>query len=101
MRNASAATDFDHSLVPYRRAIVDEFQSQLIDIVQRPKLAVAIPPLVRQRLKFADFIRVYVLVFWQGYLGTSRLVILRSICTRLGGLRRVFRSHVLRRAESD
>ena len=58
--NTTPATDIDNTLAADVDKITDKADAQRIDIVQRFKFPVRIPPALGQRPEFMDFVSVYV-----------------------------------------
>src|ERR1700693_5824909 len=59
-QDAAAAADVEHALAGERRMAVDPLQAQRIDLVQRPELALRVPPAVRELVEFGELCRVRV-----------------------------------------
>src|SRR5438105_4904241 len=56
--NAAAAADVEHALSRKRGALVDPVEPQRIDLVQRAKLAVRIPPAMRELAELLELRRI-------------------------------------------
>src|SRR3954468_11438196 len=52
--DAAAAADVEHLLAGEAGGAVDPFQAQRVDLVQRPELALRVPPAVRELRKFVE-----------------------------------------------
>src|SRR5262245_49568596 len=52
--DAAAAADVEHVLPFERRVLLDPAQAQRVDLVQRPELALRVPPAVGQVTEFAQ-----------------------------------------------
>src|SRR6185436_8202059 len=52
--NAAAAADVEHVLARERRVALDPFQAQRIDLVQRPELALRVPPARGEAAEFLE-----------------------------------------------
>src|SRR5262249_16180222 len=53
--DAAAAADVEHLLAGEASGSVDPFQAQRVDLVQRPELALRVPPAVRELREFLEF----------------------------------------------
>ena len=93
--DAAAAADVEHFPACERRQAVDPAQAQRVEVVQRPELALRVPPAVREFAEFRELGRVCVRRHGlhkqkappkRGFLGAVRLAYLRvpmtSISTR-------------------
>src|SRR5262249_61175572 len=55
---ATAAADIEGRLAREARNTVDPGQAQRVDLVQRLELALRVPPAVRERAEFREFLRI-------------------------------------------
>ena len=60
--DAAAAADVEHALARERREAVDPGEAQRIELVQRPELALRVPPAVRELAELRELGRIGVLL---------------------------------------
>ena len=62
--DAAAAAHVEHALARERREAVDPGEAQRVELVQRPELALRVPPAVRELAEFGELGGIGVVVSW-------------------------------------